>query len=244
MSFQDLTPNQYLEGIFGLIWVLFAIFIGIRIILKAKSLGRTELIAVGLSYICVSTAWWGVAIQFLVYGLFSIELTEMLYLFISNAFIPVGLLFWVYSFSEMVDPYLKKRLLVIYIPIALLWEILLMIFLFININLVGSVEGLFNSTHGPILRVFIIIAILTFVITGIFFSIRSMRIEDKEIKWKGRFLFLAWISFGVGAFLDAILTLQPLTLILIRILLITGAIEYYLGFFLPKKIKDVLIKES
>jgi hypothetical protein len=244
MSFTDLTPIQTLEGILGLIWVLFAIFIGLRIIFKSKTLGRNELIAVGLSYIFVSTAWWGVAFQFLIFGFFSIEISEMVYLFISNAFVPLGLIFWIYSFSEMVDPYLKNKLLTIFIPICILWEILLIIFLNIDIGLVGSVEGLFNSTHGPILRFFIILAIFTFVTTGIFFSIRSMRIEDEEIKWKGRFLFLAWISFGIGAFLDAILPIDALTIILIRALLITGAIEYYLGFFLPNKIKNILLKEK
>jgi hypothetical protein len=80
-----------------------------------------------------------------------------------------------------------------------------------------------------------------FLITGIIFAIKSMRLDDPEVQWKGRFLLLAWISFGIGAILDASLPLNALTIIIIRLILISSAIEFYFGFFLPKKISEKLI---
>jgi hypothetical protein len=238
----DLGTTQLLEGFLGFIWVAIAIFIGVRIIFKAKELDRKELITVGLSYIFVSSAWWGVAVQLISYGIFSFPITYIPYLLIANIFVPPGLVCWVYSFSEMVNPYLKKKLLLIYVPFCILWEVLIFIFLFTNPDFVGSFEFPFNSSHGDVIRIFIIIAIFSFVLSGVYFAMQSMKLEDPEIKWKGRFLFAAWISFCIGALMDALLPLIPVILILTRLILITGAIEYYLGFFLPSKFKEWLLQ--
>ena len=55
MAFSDLTELEILQGTLGLIWVLIAIIIGIRIIHKAILLKRTsDLITVAFSYIFVS----------------------------------------------------------------------------------------------------------------------------------------------------------------------------------------------
>jgi len=71
-----------------------------------------------------------------------------------------------------------------------------------------------------------------------------MSSEDPSIQWKGRFMLIAMISFAVGAFLDAVLTFTPLELVLVRLLLISSSIEYYLGFFLPNSIANRLIKKE
>jgi hypothetical protein len=59
---------------------------------------------------------------------------------------------------------------------------------------------------------------------------------------KGKFLFLAWISFALGAVLDAALPLTAFSLVIIRIVLISSAIEFYFGFFLPKKLSEKIVR--
>lgn len=82
------------------------------------------------------------------------------------------------------------------------------------------------------------------LVTGTIFARKSMSSEDPSIQWKGRFMLIAMISFAVGAFLDAVLTFTPLELVLVRLLLISSSIEYYLGFFLPNSIANRLIKKE
>ncbi|TFF97623.1 MAG: hypothetical protein EU547_03820 [Promethearchaeota archaeon] len=246
MTFSDFTPFQVLQGVLGLIWVLIAIIVGIRILLKARELTRKDLIGVGLTYILVSSAWWGVVIQFIYYGIFPNPLPPALYLLIANMFIPIGLFFWMYSFSETIIPFNKKIILIITAIFVIIWEIILFIFIFSdNIALVGTINEInpLDSSHGDVMRYFIIAAIIIFVGTGCYFSYKSITLEQIEIKWKGRFLLLAWISFAIGAIMDAIIpTHTELTLILTRIILISSAFEYYLGFFLPAKLKEILLK--
>jgi len=242
MALADLTQLELLVGSLALIWVIIAIIIGLRIIWKANSLKRNELITVGFSWILISSAWWGVALQFITYGFFNYRLTAFQYLFVANIFIPFAICCWIYAFCQILNPKLKKSLFLIYVAICIIWEIYLIVGLSINTEIIATIEGTFDSKHSTTTLIFVIFAILSFLITGVIFSIKSMKVDDPEIKWKGRFLFLAWILFTIGALLDAALSPTPLTLIIVRLILITSSISFYLGFFLPEKIANWLIK--
>lgn len=77
-------------------------------------------------------------------------------------------------------------------------------------------------------------AIITALVTGLLFSIKSIKVDNPEIKLKGKILLVAFISFSFAAILDATVSDVTFLLILIRLVLISSAIEYNLGFFLPK----------
>ncbi|MFX1339783.1 MAG: hypothetical protein ACFFDK_14315 [Promethearchaeota archaeon] len=242
MALADLTQLEILEGSLGLIWVLIAIFIGLKAIFRAIAINRRrDLITVGLSYIFVSSAWFGVAFQFISYGFFDVKLDAFTYLMVANIFIPFALICWVWSYCEILKPKSRNILLIVFFGFAIVWELFIIIGLLIDISLVGTLHSTFDSSHSPILLIFTLTGVFLFLITGTIFAVKSMRLEDPEVQWKGRFLLLAWISFGIGAILDAALTLNAITIIIIRIILISSAIEFYFGFFLPKKISEKLI---
>ena len=91
--------------------------------------------------------------------------------------------------------------------------------------------------------IFLIFILLSTLITGVIFAVKSMAYDDKRIQWRGRFLLIAFISFVISAVIDAIFPITALTLVLARVLLISSAIEYYLGFHMPEGITKLLIKE-
>ncbi len=239
MAFQDLDGSQLLQGTLGFIWVCFAIFIGIRIIIKAIKLKRKELVTVGMSYVLLSSAWWGIAVQFISFGFFSQWLSVEAYIFIANFFIPIAIVCWMYSFTIMVNPKLTKKFLAVFIPYSVIWELIIIVFCFVDVSVLGSIDASnFDSSHGPIFKYIVVVSTLSFVISGIYFSLKSMSLNDPEIKWKGRFLLFAWIAFGLGAALDSFLQ-DPAEgiIVVIRVILIASAYLYDLGFFLPKFIK-------
>ncbi|MFX1256400.1 MAG: hypothetical protein ACFFAN_00930 [Promethearchaeota archaeon] len=243
MAFQDLNQFELLQGSFGLISVVIATLVGLRIISKAISLKRNELITVGLTWIFVSSAWWGTSFQFITFGFFNIRLNDFMYLFFANVFIPFGVICWVFSFCQILNPNLKKNFFLIMLVINIVWEIFLLVSLFTgNLYLIGTINGIFDSSFSPIHLAFIIFSIFMFLITGAIFSLKSMKVEDPEIQWKGRFLLIAWISFTISALLDSSPLLTEVTLIIVRLVLISSSIEFYLGFFLPEKISKWLIK--
>jgi hypothetical protein len=92
--------------------------------------------------------------------------------------------------------------------------------------------------------IFQVLGVLVAFITGVIFSRNSMKADDSKVKLKGKILLLAFILFTIGAFMDAVISLTPFTLIIVRLILISSAIFYLFGFLLPDKIAELILKES
>jgi len=244
MGIEELSELDILHGIFTTIFVVISLLVGLRILLKYFEHKRTELVAVGIAWMGISTPWIGNSLSFLLYVLAGYKLQLFPYLFMENAFIPLAILCWIYAFSMLVYPRLVKKMTVIIGVICLVYEIFLIAALIINPEIIGTLEGRFDTSHTIIPNVFRVFGIFIVLITGTIFARKSMMAEDPSVQWKGRFMLIAMISFAIGAFLDAILTFTPLELVLVRLLLISSSIEYYLGFFLPDSIANRLIKKD
>jgi len=65
-------------------------------------------------------------------------------------------------------------------------------------------------------------------------SIKSIKVNNPEVQLKGKILLLGFMSFSIASVLDATVSDITFILIIIRLILISSAVEYYLGFFLPK----------
>ena len=237
----------------SLIFVIFSITIGIKIFINyfivKKKIGtkRKEFISVGLTWVFLSSAWWGGGFCFLSVLLFQYAFETPLYIFLSISFIPFALIFWLYSFFHL---FLKKKLglkknnsLYAALICCLIYWIFLIILLFYDYTLVGTYT-LFQTRPALLPLIFEIVAIFIAVITGCIFASQSMISDDKRIVWKGRFLLLGFLLFTIGAFLEVIISLNPIGLILVRLILIISAFCYYLGFLLPKFIEKWLIKTN
>ena len=243
MGISDLNELEIISGLFSLIFVAISLLIGLMFLIKYFKIKRKTILTVGLTWIFLSSAWWSRTISFLTIIFFDYSLNEFLYLFLLNAFIMVSTICWIYSFSTLVYPSSKKKILSIYLFICSIFEILLIVFLIWDTQLIGSVE-FFSANGAPFSISLQIFAIFTFLITGILFARESLRSSDPKILWKGRFLLLAFISFTISALYESIAPLTPLSLVLIRILLISSAIEYYFGFFLPDRLANWLINRD
>ncbi|MHA1489698.1 MAG: hypothetical protein ACTSRI_08585 [Promethearchaeota archaeon] len=128
--------------------------------------------------------------------------------------------------------------------ICIPYETIFIILLIVNPDLIGTTVTV--ETFSIALLIFNFFAILTTIITGILFAKKSMESDDKKTQWKGKFLLIAFISFTAGSILETIFFFgvhEP-AFVLIRILLISSVIEYYMGFFLPNRVASWLIKED
>lgn len=185
----------------------------------------------------------GVTLSIWIFIIFDIELAPVLFLFIGNFFIPIALFFWIYSVSHILYQNYKTQICFVTFVIGVSYEIYLIVCLSINPSLIGTVER-FNSIPNFVALVFQVSTLIVAVITGIIFSLKTMKINKLEVKWRGRFLLIAFLSFFISTLLDAVLLLNMLTLIIIRLILISSSIEYYFGFFPPDKVLKFLIKNE
>ncbi|MHA1725316.1 MAG: hypothetical protein ACTSXH_10810 [Promethearchaeota archaeon] len=201
-------------------------------------------IPVGLTWIFLSTAWWGAAISFVLYLIATTTLNLFYYLLVDNIFLPIALLCWMHSFATIIYPQVKRKLMMIYSVICIPYEILLISFLIIDPEIVGTKEGIFNSSNNLFVLVFLLFSIASALITGVLFALKSMQSEDPTIQWKGKFLLLAFIFFTSAGLLDAGIPTNAVTLIIARSILISSTFLFYLGFFLPEKLTNKLLKKE
>ncbi|TFG04234.1 MAG: hypothetical protein EU539_11185 [Promethearchaeota archaeon] len=242
MRIEDLDQLEIIHGTFTLIFIVISILVGIRILLKFLDFKEKEYITVGLSWIFISSAWWGAGFSFLSILLVQQTLNPVVYLLIGNAFIPIAIICWIYSFTKLAYPHLTTKLLLIYLIIYIPYEIYIIYSLIVDPSLIAEIRGTFYAQPRLLVMIFQILGVLTAFVTGVIFSKNSINSEDAKVKLKGKLLLLAFILFTVGAFMDAVITLTPITLIIARLILITSSIFYLFGFLLPDKIAELLLK--
>lgn len=235
MGFEGLDQLEIIQGTFTLIFVVISTIIGLSILYTYFSLKRKDyftggLAFVGLSWIFLCSAWWSSATSYIVYVLFDYTIGDFWFLLIGNAFIPLALLCWIYSFTYLAYPRMKKILVSIYLVICIPYEIFLIYFLFTDMEIVGTRTGIFYLSPNLYSLLFQIFGIVTAFITGILFSKKLLKSDNAKIHQRGIFLLIAFLSFTIGGILDAVLTYDALTLILIRLILVSSSIFYYLGF--------------
>ena len=125
-----------------------------------------------------------------------------------------------------------------------LFIIYLIYFIYYDVNQIGTLSGYFDAEYGIVMTFYNLFILSSIVLTATFFFLRSLKSENKELKLKGKFLILGFVLYLICGFYDVgIIPLSPLALIIARIFLITSSIFIYIGFFLPKTIKRIFIKE-
>jgi hypothetical protein len=242
MGLEDLNESEILQGSFSLIFVIISVIIGLIIFTKYFSLKRKEYITIGLTWIFMSTVWWSASISFITILFFNFALNPFWYLFIGNIMVAAALWCWIYSFCILANPTSKIIIISIYSAICVIYEVFLIVFFIVDPSVIGSLEGKFYYQPKLWTMFFQIFAVFTTLVTGILFSKESMKVNDPLIKLKGKFLLVAFISFTIGALLDALLAFTPLNLVIVRLILISSAIEYYFGFFVPKRLANWIIQ--
>jgi hypothetical protein len=229
----SITTIEMLRGILSLIFVITSFSIGFKVMTKYAETRQKQLISVGLTWVFLSSPWWGGVFAFLFYVFFSVPLPPQIYLFLGNFFIPVALITWIYSFSALIYPEIRKKIFYPYLAIGIGLLAFISLALIFDYTIIGFLESELNSKHSIISLLIIVLSLLSLIVSGTIFALRSMR-GGREQKWRGSFLLLAFIVFSLGAIFDAVAPTIPLLLVLIKGILVLSGFLYYLGFFLPK----------
>ena len=178
-------------------------------------------------------------------GTFSYEF----YIILGTVGIPIAIMAWLEVYMETINPEKRKTVLIIFGIFSIIFEL----YIFYNLYFadgapVHEALGVFDDYSNPtdidyqsFLLLFLASFILVAVGTGIHFALTSMKIKNnKEIQWKGRFLLVAFILFGIAATFDAIVPMDVFLLVIIRLVLMATTFFFYLGFILPKWAKRLL----
>jgi len=232
-----LDPIVIINGVSSLIFVIICILVGIFIIGNYFQHKNINLIYVGLAWIGLSEPWWSSSFSFLVALFNDSGLSNEIYLFIGNAFLPIFVLLWLVAMGNLLDWKWKKYISSIYSIGAILFEIIFIYFLFTNYTIIGKKVGPVDVDFGLITILFLFVNLVLFFGSGIWFAVNSLKSDQERLKLKGKFLLSAFIIFVAGTTWDIIATN-----IFTRLLLVISAVIFYIGYILPPKIENFFIK--
>ncbi len=205
---------------------------------------KKEYLLVGIIWIGISTPWMHGAITFVLY-FFNIELMEEIRFIIGYIFIPIITVLWLIVFTNFL--YREKRVLIltVFTLICITCEFFFFFFLITDkYNLIGYFERPFSAIYRPYVRFTMIFFLVSSLISFLLFARESIKSGEPELILKGKFLIIAFLTYTACAVLDSFFLFQPIIVVIVRLLLISSAIEFYFGWILPKPIKRLLLKEK
>ncbi|GAH12416.1 unnamed protein product, partial [marine sediment metagenome] len=115
----------------------------------------------------------------------------------------------------------------------------------INPNLIGEQKSAFVVEWAIWIQIYLLFSIALLLITGFLFARASLKADQADVRIKGIFLLIAFVSFTVATVIDVIGADNPteITILLARIFLIFSSLCFYIGYTLPKFVKNRFIKE-
>ncbi len=249
----ELELVDILQGSFSLIFVIISLIIGITILSKYFTHKSRLFVLVGISWIGISFPWIPDSISFIMIIFFQRSLPVGLYFIIGNVFIPIALLAWIIAYTDMINKEKQKMAVILTGLFSIIFEITFFTLFFVDLDLIGVINPIrpFTVDFDIFITIYLVIIILFMLITGVIFAKKSVKSEVREIRLKGKLLRAAFITFTVAAFLDASLgmifedptaPLLSIMVVIVRIMLIFSALEFYGGFLLPRWMKELFTK--
>ncbi|MBD3196960.1 MAG: hypothetical protein GF317_18045 [Candidatus Lokiarchaeota archaeon] len=235
-----LSVFDILNGTMSIIYVIISILVGLKIASRYIEKKQRVFLFVGLSWVGLSAPWFPSTLSFSL-SFFSIQLPPEFLFTIANVPISIALILWMTAFTDLKYRSKQKFIIGILIIYALIYNSIFFYLLFTDSTQIGKIEGLTDTSYKLIVNINMILSLLILLITGTIFSLESIKSDDREVNLKGKFLLAAFYFFIIGAVLDVLSTISIWFLIIGRIFLIIGAIEFYIGFILPKFIKNIVL---
>jgi len=239
----ELTLLEIITGTFNLIFVVISLIVGLKILSKYFEFEKKYYIYVGITWIGISTPWMHGALAFILL-FFNIILADEIRFIIGYVFIPIITVLWLITFTDFMYREKKKILVGTYIIISLVCEILFFYFLFTDrVNMIGYFERTFSAVYRPFVRFSLLFFLVSALITFLLFANKSRKSDDPELSLKGKFLIVAFLTYAACAVLDSFFLFSAVIVVIVRLLLMSSAIEFYFGWILPESVKKLFIKE-
>ncbi|TFF97112.1 MAG: hypothetical protein EU541_08635 [Promethearchaeota archaeon] len=207
--------------------------------MQYKKNKNPHFILMGITLILITSGWYGTSLSFLIALVFQNQGLPLEAILLINFLpLPIGMISWISFFLDItLLRYRKKIVLGVTIIYIAIFYIIFLLLLWYNSDLIAEkLSPVDTSGKNPLLNSFILVYVFLFFITGIKFSLDTMKLDDLEMRLRGKFLLVAFPSYSIAGLFDSILPNSELTLIL-RAILIFSIIDFYFGFVLPKWIK-------
>lgn len=235
---------EILHGSLTIVFVVISIILGIRIASRYPKLKRNEFLLFGIFWIGMTTPWWPNIITFIAVLFTGGSIPLTIYVVLGIAFLPITITIGLIAFLKVLPISKGKRnaFFAIDVCVNIAYEIYFFIFLFYDLSFIATYQEIFVLDWSIPSQIYFIFSLIVFLLVGIPFSRVSLRSDVPEIKMKGKFLLIAFISFSIGTVLDFAIPSQ-ITYLIARLILLSSSLEFYIGLVLPRWTKRLLKME-
>jgi hypothetical protein len=186
--------------------------------------------------------FWGDIISYLWFLLFSTTLNDFSYFLLTIGPIPIAHITWMVFFTSFFLKKIQKIIIILFSIEAILFEIVFVYFLVVEPSIIATRIPLSSVEWTLFILIYLLISILLFLITGIIFTLQCFKSDKKDIRLKGKFLLIAFLSFMIGILIEIMPLFFDFKYVFSRIIILLAAIGFYLGFILPERIKKLFLK--
>jgi len=256
MALLDLSPIEFMQGLFSSVIVFISLLTGLLIALRYFQTKKLTFLSIGFAWSGIIAGWIPDSINFFLVILNQPKLPIAIYLMIAVGLYPPILLLWLIGITELLHIKKRKLYLIGFLIFLIISEILFFTFLIIDISgLLGEYISIFIVDYKVFSIFILFFSLIVIIITGFKFSYSAFEAIDSKVKLKGKLLLFAFISVSIGVVLDLILTalsqnvgtilyfVLPGLIVITRLIIALSSIAFYCGFILPKWIKVFFLKE-
>lgn len=244
----DLSAEELTLGLTASLIVFFSVAIGLFIASRYFKYKEKNLLYIGVSWIGLNSGWWPTTVSFLFTLTTGNLIPEPLYILIGNIGIPIFAIIWMLAITDLMYEEKKQLILVIYLLFVAIFGVLTIVglLLYPNINILGTLNGPVDVEYETFYGLYLVAITFSIVLTGIIFARKSIKSKKKLNKLKGKFLIVAFIIYFLGAVLDALFPLSEIIILLltVRIALIISGFLFYLGWIMPKALKEKILEDK
>ncbi len=239
----EYTFINTIELALTLFFTAISLILGIFMILRYFKYKKSELLYVGATWCLVTSVFWADIITMFGRILFNTPLSDFYYFLITVGLLPVAHVTWMKAISQFFFTGTKQKVVfLIFVIEAIVFEILFLFLLIIVPSSIGVTVPMSHIEWGAFTIFYFIFSLLLFLITGLIFTFRSIRADKGEIRLKGRFLLIAFITFAIGIGIEILPFVFFFKYVVSRLIILLSSITFYIGFILPERIKKLFLK--
>jgi len=231
----NLSLELMLLGIFTLIYIVIALFVGIRIITRYFQIKNKTLLYAGIGLIGIAFPWSGVVLNFISIIIFEKIPPMELHFFLHGGMSAIFLFFWLMAILNLtgMESGKREKLLICLGIVAFIVEIMYLGIIFYDTEILGALINEIQVDYAPFNQLYLLTELIIIIISGLWLTTKSLKSDDSRIQLKGKLLLSAFILFPIASSLEVLVPLIPI-IILARILIIFTEILLYGGLILPK----------
>ncbi|MBD3253470.1 MAG: hypothetical protein GF383_00175 [Candidatus Lokiarchaeota archaeon] len=239
MIFIALETIVILNGIFSILFLTINTFIGLKIACRYRTYRETRLLLVGIAWLGMGRPWLASSVSFINLLFTGKGISAFLYIILNFLMISIFVILWIIAINSLIKMRGFKIFFALFLIYTIIFELVILFYLFTNLEVLAVFVNPVDMDLGPILIIYLFVNLATFMALGFLFAAKSLKSEKQEVKLKGRFLFIAFFLFLIGAAFEILVSFPPN-----RLILVVSGIIFYIGFTMPEGVKKRLLKSS